>query len=84
MQKAYYVYFTAAFMSIPGDVSNSKLPSKLTDKRVWLIILIAVAVIVFAIWFFVISDAYNAFQDTNNSLSPNCYSINGKQICPKT
>jgi hypothetical protein len=84
MQKPYYIFFTAIFMTIPGDVSNSKPTSKLADKRVWLIIGIAVAVIVFAIWFFVISDAYNSFEGTKNSLPPNCYSINGKQICPKT
>jgi hypothetical protein len=94
MQKRYYVYFTAIFMTIPGDVSNSKLPSKLADKRVWLIIVIAVAGIIFGIWLFFISgiifgiwlffiSGYN-FSDNSEKLPPNCYSLNAKQICPNS
>jgi hypothetical protein len=82
MQKPYYVFFTAIFMTIPGDVGNSKPPSKLVDKRVWLIIVITVTVIIFAIWLFFIS-GYIAL-DNSETLPPNCYSLNGKQICPTT
>ncbi|MGI0032792.1 MAG: hypothetical protein ACRD97_05920 [Nitrososphaeraceae archaeon] len=82
MQKRYYVYFTAIFMTIPGDVSNSKLPSKLADKRVWIIIVIAVAGIIFGIWLFFIS-GYNSL-DNSEKLPPNCYSLNAKQICPNS
>jgi hypothetical protein len=80
MQKPYYVYFTAIFVSIPDDASNSKLPSKLADKRVWLIILISVAVITFAIWLFFIPGYIPL--DNSEILPPNCYSLNGKQVCP--
>jgi flagellar basal body-associated protein FliL len=48
-----------------------------------IIIIVAVVPITFAVWFFFISDADNAFEDTKNVLPPNCYSINGKQTCPK-
>jgi uncharacterized BrkB/YihY/UPF0761 family membrane protein len=77
-----YVYFTAIFMTIPSDVSNSKPPSKLADKRVWLILVIAVAVIIFASWLFFIS-GYNLL-DNSEKLPRNCFSLNGKQICPNS
>jgi hypothetical protein len=47
------------------------------------IIIVAGAGIGFAVWFFFISDAYNTLDDISNYLPPDCYSINGKQVCPK-
>jgi hypothetical protein len=67
-------------MTFPGDVSNSKRPSKLADRRVWLIVVIAVAVIMFAVWLFFISGYIGL--DNSEMLPPNCYSLNGKQVCP--
>jgi hypothetical protein len=39
-----------------------------------------VAAIIFGIFFFV--GQYNTFDGSTNFLPPNCYLLNGKQICP--
>jgi hypothetical protein len=65
-------------------VDNSG-PSKrlLRNNIILAIIIIAGAGIAFAVWFFFVSDAYNSIDEANNYLPPDCYSINGKQVCPK-
>jgi len=71
-------------MTAPDDFNSPKAPSKFASKKLRLIIIIiivAVAVIIFAIWLFSISGAPNPYYD-NVVLPPNCYSLNGKQICP--
>jgi hypothetical protein len=50
--KALLCLFHCDFYEYPDDVGNSKPPSKLADKRVLLIILVSVAIIIFAIWLF--------------------------------
>jgi len=69
-------------MTIPGDVGNSKRPSKFAVKRLMLLMIIVGAVIIFAVWLFFISGSYDTFDDINSYLPPNCYSLNGKQVCP--
>jgi len=69
--------------TFPEDVDKSNSSMRfLRKKLIIVIIIVPVVSIIFAIWFFFISDAYNAFEDTNKFLPPNCYSVNGKQICP--
>jgi predicted secreted protein len=54
------------------------------NNRLKTIIIIAVVVsgIIFGIFYF--AGHYNTLSDTTtNYLPPNCYSLNGKQICPK-
>ena len=61
-----------------------------TDQSRWLIgrrlglviIIVLVSGIMFGSWFFFISDIGNVFWNNDKYLPPNCYSINGKQICP--
>jgi len=66
------------------DVDKSNPSTRFFGRRlIIIIIIVAVVPITFAVWFFFISDADNAFEDTKNVLPPNCYSINGKQTCPK-
>jgi hypothetical protein len=47
------------------------------------IIIVVVAGFVFGVWFFSISESDSAIQNSENYLPPNCYSVNGKQTCPK-
>jgi hypothetical protein len=70
------------FVTDPMDVNNSKVPSKFAGKNLRLtVIIVVVAVIIFAMWLFFISGEYDPYYD-NNMLPPNCYSLNGKQVCP--
>jgi hypothetical protein len=46
------------------------------------IIIVLVAGLTFGLWFFFISDSNNAAENSDIYLPPNCYSVNGKQICP--
>lgn len=68
-------------MTVPNDADNSKHASKLAHKKLMLIMIIVGAVIIIAIWLFFISGTYNPFYETD-TLPPDCYSVNGKQICP--
>jgi hypothetical protein len=54
-----------------------------TGRRLFLgIIIVLFASISFGVWFFLISGLDNAIGNSEKYLPPNCYSINGKQICP--
>ena len=48
-----------------------------------IIVLVSVVGLIVGVSFFFISDSDNAAQNSENYLPPNCYSINGKQTCPK-
>jgi len=64
------------------EVNNTKAPSKFAGKKLRLtVIIVVVAVIIFAIWLFFISVENNPNYD-NDVLPPNCYSLNGKKVCP--
>ena len=70
-------------MTFPKDVDNSNAPSRLFSRRLILaIIIVLVAGLTFGLWFFFISDSNDATENSNIYLPPNCYSVNGKQICP--
>jgi hypothetical protein len=70
-------------MSFPEDVDNSNRSSRFYNRKLILgIIIVAVAGLTFGVWFFFISNSDNAIDTSENFLPPNCYSINGKQICP--
>jgi hypothetical protein len=47
-----------------------------------IIIISVVSVTLSVVWFFLIPHARN-LENANNVLPPDCYSVNGKQICPK-
>jgi cell division septal protein FtsQ len=70
-------------MTLTKHVQNSDQSRWLIGRRLGLaIIIVLVSGIMF--WFLVllISDIDNVIWNNDNYLPPNCYSINGKQICP--
>ncbi|HEX7178732.1 MAG TPA: hypothetical protein VF220_03330 [Nitrososphaeraceae archaeon] len=70
-------------VTFPEDVDKSNPSSRFVSKKLILVIIIVlVAGITFGVWFFFISDSDNAIDTSDNFLPPNCYSVNGKQICP--
>jgi hypothetical protein len=70
-------------MTFPKHVENSNQSKRLLGRGLNLAIIIAlVASLAFGVWFFFISGSDNAIGNSNKYLPPNCYSINGKQICP--
>jgi len=66
------------------DKSNQSKTFLRNNIIVAIIIIISLVTVTLSVaWFFLIPYARN-LQDTNNVLPPDCYSINGKQICPKS
>ena len=66
------------------DVENSNRSVRFFEKKLFLaIIIVLVAGIAFGAWFVFVFNAQNAEDTKNTVLPPDCYSINGKQICPK-
>jgi hypothetical protein len=51
-------------------------------KLILAIIIVLVSGLTFGLWFFFISNSDNAIDTSENFLPPNCYSINGREICP--
>jgi hypothetical protein len=71
-------------MTLRKENDKSNQSKRFLRKNIILaIIIVAGSGIAFGVWFFLISDAYNSTNDSSNYLPPGCYSINGKQICPK-
>jgi hypothetical protein len=68
-------------MTVPEDINNRS--TRFFGKRILLaIIIILIAGLSFAVWYFFISDSNNVEKNSDVYLPPNCYSVNGKQICP--
>jgi hypothetical protein len=68
-------------MTVPEDINNRS--TRFFGKRILLaIIIILIAGLSFAVWYFFISDSNNVAKNSDVYLPPNCYSVNGKQICP--
>jgi len=70
-------------MTFPEHDENSNQSRRFPGRRLILaIIIVLVASIAFGVWFFFISGSDNTIGNSDKYLPPNCYSINGKQICP--
>jgi hypothetical protein len=70
-------------MTFADHYQNSNHSRRLPSRRLILgIIIVLVASIAFGVWFFFISGWDNVIGNSEKYLPPNCYSINGKQICP--
>ncbi|MGB5089527.1 MAG: hypothetical protein WBN72_01150 [Nitrososphaeraceae archaeon] len=70
-------------MTLPEHLVDSNQSRKLLGRRLILaIIIVLVANITFGVWFFFISGSDIAIGNSDKYLPPDCYSINGKQICP--
>jgi len=69
-------------MTFVGHFQNSNQSNGLLGRRLFLGIIVLFASISFGVWFFLISGLDNAIGNSEKYLPPNCYSINGKQICP--
>lgn len=65
-------------MTFP-DVDNFNV-SRINRRLKIIIIAVVIAGIIFGLFYF--AGHYNTPEDTTNYLPPNCYSLNGKQICP--
>jgi hypothetical protein len=69
-------------MTFPEDIDRRS--TRFFGKRMLLAIIIVLAAgLTFGLWFFFISDSNNAIENNDSFLPPDCYSLNGKQICPK-
>jgi hypothetical protein len=69
-------------VTFPEDVGNSNRSFRFFNRKLILaMIIVAVAGITFGIWF-LFTNSNNAIDTSDNFLPPNCYSINGKQVCP--
>ena len=66
-------------MHISDNDSKSSLTKFNKRKLIVITIIISVAAIIIGMWFFFMNE--HNFGSTN-FLPPNCYMINGKQICP--
>ena len=67
-------------MTIPEDVNSRS--ARFFGKRMLLVIIILVGGLTFGLWYFFIFNSNNATENSDVYLPPNCYSVNGKQICP--
>jgi hypothetical protein len=68
--------------SVRRDEDSKQSRRLLSRRLILLIIIILVASIAFCVWFFFISGLTDNINKSANYLPPDCYSINGKQICP--
>jgi hypothetical protein len=69
-------------MAFPRHVQNSNQSSRFRGRRFIVgIIILLLAGLTFGVWFFFIYS--DAIGNNDSFLPPDCYSINGKQICPK-
>ena len=66
-------------MPISDNDSKSTLSKFIKRKLIVITIIITVAAIIIGIWLFFMGEL--KFESTD-ILPPNCYMINGKQICP--
>jgi hypothetical protein len=70
-------------MTFAEHVENSNQSRRLLGRRLILgIIIVLVTSIAFGVWFFFIPALENDIGNSEKYLPPNCYSINGKHICP--
>ena len=70
-------------MTFAKNVQYYNESNRLFGRKLILgIIIVLVASIAMSVWFFSISSLGNEIGNTEKYLPPNCYSINGKQICP--
>jgi predicted secreted protein len=66
-------------MTVPDKIDNSNL-SRINGRLKIIIIAVVVAGIIFGFFYFI--GHYKTLNETTNYLPPNCYSVNGKEICP--
>ncbi|HKQ22762.1 MAG TPA: hypothetical protein VJS91_12025 [Nitrososphaeraceae archaeon] len=61
---------------------SSTLLRVLGKKKLLFVIIITITAIAFGVWFFFMSEESNIIESRYDFVPPNCYIINGKQICP--
>lgn len=66
-------------MTFADDVDNS-YATRFLSSNLKLIIAVTAAAIIFGIFLFFVGE-YNIFDERTNFLSPDCYLLNGEQIC---
>jgi hypothetical protein len=70
-------------MTIVKSVNNDNRSNRLLGRNLIIaIIIVLVATLVIGVCFFSVSSSGFGVGITEKYLPPNCYSINGNQICP--
>jgi hypothetical protein len=71
-------------MTFVKSVINPNQSNRLFGRKliIGIIIIVLVATLAVGVWFFSISSLGLGIGNTEKYLPPNCYSINGNQICP--
>jgi uncharacterized membrane protein len=70
-------------MTIAKTVNDDNQPNRLLGRKFIIgIIIVLVATLAVCVWFFSVSSSGFGVGITEKYLPPNCYSINGNQICP--
>jgi hypothetical protein len=70
-------------MTIAKSVINPDQSNRLFARKLIIgIIIVLVATLAVGVWFFSFSSLGLGIGNTGKYLPPNCYSINGNQICP--
>ena len=78
-----YLIMEITIMTFAKSVSNANQSNRLLGgKLIVALIIVLVATFVVGAWFFSISSLGLGVGITEKYLPPNCYSINGNQICP--
>ncbi|HEY7226605.1 MAG TPA: hypothetical protein VH481_00580 [Nitrososphaeraceae archaeon] len=69
-------------MTFAKSVKNPQSNKLFGRKLIIGILIVLVATLVMGVWFFSNSGLGLGIGNTEKYLPPNCYSINGNQICP--
>jgi len=70
-------------MTIAKSVINPDQSNRIFGRKLIIgIIIVLVATLAVGVWFFSISSLGLGIGNTGKYLPPDCYSINGNQICP--
>ena len=78
-----YLLMDFTIMTVAKSVNNDNKSNRLLGRKLIIgIIIVFVATLAISIWFFSVSSSGFGVGITEKYLPPNCYSINGDQICP--
>ena len=78
-----YLPMDFTIMTFAKSVSNANQSNRLRGRKLIIaIIIVLVATLAIGLWFFSVSSSGFSVGITEKYLPPNCYSINGNQICP--
>ena len=78
-----YLLMDFTIMTIVKSVNNDNRSNRLLGRNLIIaIIIVLVATLAMGVWFFSIPSLGLGIGNSEKYLPPNCYSVNGNQICP--